>query len=305
MIQTLEHDSSTMTIGTPVPVHPAFTHLPHSMAGQPQQALSLDGVRIMLFSQTTPRSFVIDPDGDYILIARMNHRSKLRYDLGKGPRAYEILCGHVLVRPAREESRWWLQKPDQTVVMRISEQALRGAWENDSDELWPGLISMETFRQDSLLAQAIGRLYAEIQRVRFVNQMYIRTLLFQLITDLVRRYSEPVNASLGNPGLSPLRLRKVLSYIMEHLDSDLALTKLAEVAGVSHYYFCREFKKSMGITPQCYVMNQRIERAKALLKNDSFSITEISQQLYFSTPSHFTATFRKLVGITPRSFRVL
>jgi AraC family transcriptional regulator len=95
----------------------------------------------------------------------------------------------------------------------------------------------------------------------------------------------------------------VIIYVSEHLECDLSLARPSEVSGVSRYYFCREFKKSMGITPQRYVMQQRIEWAKVLLETTSLSVTEISEKLKFPTPSHFAATFRKLVGLAPTSFR--
>jgi AraC family transcriptional regulator len=104
--------------------------------------------------------------------------------------------------------------------------------------------------------------------------------------------------------MSPNRLNRVLEYIAAGLEEELRLAELAQVAGISPYYFCREFKKAMGITPYGYVVQQRIDRAKELLQNTSMSITEIGAQLLFQTPSHFTATFRKFVGLTPSVFRL-
>jgi AraC family transcriptional regulator len=304
MIETREHYPPTSTIGETLLADPPFLFPPSTIVEPEELRLPVDCVRVILLSETSPKSFVVDPDGDYLLIARISSGSELRYDVGHGLRMCEIRCGHVLVRPAKHESSWRLERPEQTVILRISEPALRDAWESDSNDPWLGLVSMDTFRQDSLLAELIARLCVEIRSVRQVNRTYIRTLLFQLTTHLVRRYSEAVDTSSKGIGMPPGRLRKVVSYVMEHLETDLPLQKLAEVAGLSRYYFCREFKKSMGLTPQRYIIRQRIERAKALLEHGSLSITEISQQLCFSTPSHFTATFRRLIGVTPRSFRI-
>jgi AraC family transcriptional regulator len=103
--------------------------------------------------------------------------------------------------------------------------------------------------------------------------------------------------------MPPSRLTKVVEFITQHIEEDLSLARLANVAGISRYYFCREFKKSMGVTPQRYVVQQRIEKAKILLQSTSLTIMEISAQLRFPTPSHFTSTFRRIVGVTPTSFR--
>jgi AraC family transcriptional regulator len=265
----------------------------------------IDGLSISHLTQTTPFGFVLQPSDDYILIARISNRCEARYDLGKGPRTSEVRHGHFLVRPANEWSTWWFSRPDQMMILRIPEKSLRNAWDSDTNGIWLGLVAMETFRQDSLISELIGRMCVELTRTSGVNRSYIRSLLVQLSTDLVRRYSEPVKASLKYAGMPPGRLRKVVAYISEQLESNLGLARLSAVAGVSRYYFCREFKKSMGVTPQHYVMQQRIERAKVLLGSCELSITEIGEQLRFPTPSHFAATFRKIVGVTPTSFRML
>jgi len=273
------------------------------IAGE-ELASPVEGIRISRISQTTPLGFILHPGDDHLLIARISNRSETRYDCGKGLRTYETRHGQILVRPAREKSAWWFSRPNQTVILRISEQSLRTAWDNETDNIWVGLTAMETFRQDSLLAQLIERLCAELTRLRSINRAYVRSLLFQLTTDLVRRYSAPLETLLHYAGMPPSRLRKVMIHISENLEKDLSLSTLSLVAGISRYYFCREFTKSMGITPQRYVMQQRIKRAKEMLESSECSITEISELLKFPTPSHFTATFRKFVGVTPTAFRV-
>jgi AraC family transcriptional regulator len=282
----------------------ASNHRVHTITPGSELKYPVDGLSISRLTQTTPFGFVLQPSDDYLLIARISNCSEARYDLGKGPRTCEVRYGHILVRPASERSIWWFNRPDQMMILRISEKSLRSAWDSDTNDIWLGLVAMETFRQDSLIAQLIARMCAELTRICGVNRSYIRSLVVQLSTDLVRRYSEPVRTSLKCMGMPPGRLRKVVAYISEQLESDLGLTRLSAVAGVSRYYFCREFKKSMGVTPQRYVMQQRIERAKVLLEGSELSITKISEQLRFPTPSHFAATFRKIVGVTPTSFRM-
>jgi AraC family transcriptional regulator len=63
------------------------------------------------------------------------------------------------------------------------------------------------------------------------------------------------------------------------------------------------FKQSTGYTPHQYVISQRIERAKELLKKTDLSITEIAYLLGFSTPAHFTHHFRRKTGIRPSEMR--
>ncbi|WP_256478965.1 helix-turn-helix transcriptional regulator [Chroococcidiopsis sp. CCMEE 29] len=83
----------------------------------------------------------------------------------------------------------------------------------------------------------------------------------------------------------------------------MKLAHLAKLVGMSQYYFCHLFKRSMGVTPYQYVLQQRIERSKQLLKQNELSIAEIALMCGFKNQSHLTTFFRKLTGITPKVFR--
>jgi len=104
-------------------------------------------------------------------------------------------------------------------------------------------------------------------------------------------------------GLPPRRLQRVLSHIRENIGRDLSVTELAQVVGMSQYYFSKLFKMSTGTTPHQYVMRQRVERAQELLRESPMPLSEVATQVGFETQSHFTSVFRKLVGATPKHYR--
>jgi AraC family transcriptional regulator len=251
-----------------------------------------------------PLEFTIQPKSDYLLVARLSGRSEVRYGIGRGSRDCDIRYGHMLLYSALERSCWWLENPEETVILSIPAQMLQRAWEQDREEPWPGMVEMCSFKQDSQVIQMLAILASELDRSDQINSAYTESVLFQLSTHLVRRYSKVIDSPVRHSGMSPGRLNKVLEYVAAGLEEQLRLAAMAQVAGISPYYFCREFKKTMGITPYGYIVQQRIDRAKTLLQNTSMSITEIGAQLLFATPSHFTATFRKLVGCTPSVFRL-
>ncbi|WP_366863403.1 helix-turn-helix transcriptional regulator [Microcoleus sp. CAWBG52] len=72
---------------------------------------------------------------------------------------------------------------------------------------------------------------------------------------------------------------------------------------LSPYYFSRIFKQTTGKTPHHYVTSCRIEKAKKLLKTPGLSIAYISQTVGFHDQIHFSNTFRKIVGLTPKKYR--
>jgi AraC-like DNA-binding protein len=104
-------------------------------------------------------------------------------------------------------------------------------------------------------------------------------------------------------GLSSERLQRVRDYIEAHLDEDVSLTVLADIACLSPYHFSRSFKRATGLGPQRYVIQRRVERAKRLLRQTHQPLALIAQEAGFADQSHLTQMFRREMGVTPGRFR--
>jgi AraC family transcriptional regulator len=115
----------------------------------------------------------------------------------------------------------------------------------------------------------------------------------------VRRLKQPSEED----GLSSYLLPRVLEYIQIHVSQELSIAELAQMAGMSTYYFIRLFKKSMHITPRQYIIQQRIELAKKLLRSRELSIVEISSQCGFTSQSHLTTVFHQVTNTTPKAYQ--
>jgi AraC family transcriptional regulator len=125
-----------------------------------------------------------------------------------------------------------------------------------------------------------------------------------LAAQVTRRFVDP-SAIMPAPsnGLSRDRLKRVRDYIETHLDDRLTLTDLAGVACLSSYHFSRSFKEAVGIGPQRYVMQRRLERAKTLIRRTNQPLAQIAQQVGLCDQSHLTSIFRRETGETPGRYR--
>ncbi|MCU0570810.1 MAG: helix-turn-helix transcriptional regulator [Oculatellaceae cyanobacterium Prado106] len=74
---------------------------------------------------------------------------------------------------------------------------------------------------------------------------------------------------------------------------------------MSRYHFASLFKQSMGVSPYQFILMQRVERAKQLLKQSELTLTAIASMCGFANQSHFIRRFRQWVGVTPKVFRNL
>ena len=136
----------------------------------------------------------------------------------------------------------------------------------------------------------------------FGGKMKAEAIASLLMVDVFREVDRPADYS-KNYGLGAYKLKLITSFIAEHTDEDLSIERLAKMADVSTFHFARMFKKDMGISPHQYVIQHRIARARQLLRDPGSSIADIAYQTGFSSQSHLTDTFQKVVGVTPAKYR--
>ena len=113
---------------------------------------------------------------------------------------------------------------------------------------------------------------------------------------------------MGQPGLqaevSGGRIGRAVEFIRANFAADLSLDQLAGASGVSASQFGRAFRAQVGQTPYHYLVTVRVEAARGLLEHTALPIIEVALQCGFTQPSHFATTFRRVVGMTPREYRV-
>lgn len=167
------------------------------------------------------------------------------------------------------------------------------------------VLPRKPFYDPFILQIGLG-LKADLESQRPGGRLYAETMANALAVHILRNYSAHSHQSvryLG--GLSPTQLKLVVDYINAHLDQELSLEELAAIAQLSLYHFCRSFKRSTGLTPHQYVIRQRVERAKWLLKDRKMGILEAAIACGFTHQSHLNRHFKRLTGVTPKIFSKL
>jgi AraC family transcriptional regulator len=94
-------------------------------------------------------------------------------------------------------------------------------------------------------------------------------------------------------------------YLRDTLSRRHTLDEMAHFTGLAPSTLLRQFRRSFGKTPYRWLLEERIQHAKGLLGGSTIPITEIALDSGFSTPSHFSGQFRKLVGCSPRDYRTM
>lgn len=225
-----------------------------------------------------------------------------------GDRCYTGLYtkGDISVTPANIPASYRAEGEDHYFHVGVPTQFLQSVAQSTA-ELDPDRLELMTeFRvRDPQLEQTLLLLRSELHKGGgWVGQLYVESLANVLAVHLLRRYSTVrPRIALYEGGLGDRKILQISEYIHAHLDQPIKLADLADVAGMSQFHFSRMFKQSMGISPHQYLLQQRVEQAKRLLKGSKLAIAEIALQCGFNSQSHLSKHFREAIGMTPSDYR--
>ena len=95
----------------------------------------------------------------------------------------------------------------------------------------------------------------------------------------------------------------MLEYIEQHLGEDLSLEAMAAEVDLSPLYLVRAFRSTVGQSPHQYVVARRVELARRMLCDTETPIAQIALATGFSSQSHLSNWFRRIVGVSPAAYR--
>src|ERR1700692_139533 len=161
-------------------------------------------------------------------------------------------------------------------------------------------LAPRLFFRDNALIETALKIARLIESSRPDHRRYLEAIGVVLVHELMRNNEGRHGAEANiKGGLAAWQRRKAVAYIEQHLGEPISLAELAQMVGLSPWYFCRAFRQSLGIPPQRYQLSQRIERAKTLLAKRAASVTDVGLSLGYNSASAFCTAFRRVTGLTP------
>lgn len=255
---------------------------------------------------------VVHPLDDFALPAIPRH--VLVINLGspaeaqerRGGRQGHLGTGSLTILPASAPSTWHLDRQGEVRHLHLylpPALVSQVAAEVDINPDTVELVDAIGVHDSQIEAIALSFL-AELRFDGLGSKMYTESLTNLLIIHLLRHHSSVKQPSPPRQtGLDRTTLRRVSSYIEDHLAEDLSLSTLAAAVNLSPYYFAHLFKDSTGLSPHQYIIHRRIERTKILLSTTNWSLTSIAHAVGFASESHLAMHFKRLTGVTPKRYR--
>jgi AraC family transcriptional regulator len=195
----------------------------------------------------------------------------------------------------------WRGQPSQSVSVTLARQQIERLFGRDAPELDPE----RGFRlcvSDPHLLDLVRRLESQAVHPEPWGALYVDGLSLTLASYVYGRYvAGPPSPPQGRLRMS--EVERLVGYVDSRLSTNIALTELAGLLGYSESQLVRLFKSSFGVSPYQYVLQRRVERAKSLLTDGRHSLAEIALACGFATQSHFSASFKARIGLTPGAYR--
>lgn len=127
--------------------------------------------------------------------------------------------------------------------------------------------------------------------------IFILNLQYHMLLE----FTEQVEKLRRGENVTKLSL-DVANYVHHHLSETISVEKMAQEFFLSRPYLSAKFKKETGQTLTDFILNEKTEEAKRLIRYTDKSLPAISAYLGFSSQSHFIRVFRKYAGITPGEY---
>jgi AraC-like DNA-binding protein len=114
----------------------------------------------------------------------------------------------------------------------------------------------------------------------------------------MRPMSRPVRG-----GLAPWQERRAREILRANIKSGVTLKEVARECGLSVGHFSHAFRRTLGVAPHKWLIEQRVVLSKEKLRDDGLSLSDVAMECGFSDQSHLTRVFRQTVGVSPGAWR--
>jgi AraC family transcriptional regulator len=205
--------------------------------------------------------------------------------------------------PGDHESRWWVRGQMHFMHLyflpeHFTQRAVRELDREPREMTLADRTYFEDARIASLCQSAMAEQWDDPDGLLRTNETAHEILSLLLQSQGVSRQGAELKG-----GLSVTTRRKLRDYIDAHLTQPLTLGELADVACLSEYHLARMFRISFGLPPHAWIAQQRIERARTLLRTTAMPLSQVAADCGYANASHFSHRFREALGVAPVMYR--
>jgi AraC family transcriptional regulator len=244
----------------------------------------------------------VTPAVEKVSIALALSDFSARWRGARGLESVDVSAGTIAICEFNQARRFEMRNATNFGIVMMSNEVLEQVGEK-TRSLRPEVPARDVLK-DLTLRRLMEILLGEKQAGFQSGSLFLDSVGVTLASYLLRHYSvaSPI-AENSTGGLPPSVLRRCIELIHGNIEGNLRLSDLAQEAKLSTSHLIRSFRQSTGKTPYQYLLHQRIERARSLMRNERTPLTEVALASGFADQHHLARVFRRITGVTPSSYR--
>lgn len=229
----------------------------------------------------------------------------LAINLDDRPLAFDVLDGRRPRRVVMDPGSLWICPAGEAFTHCVQMPSTFGLVLLDPDRIQresgvPVKLARSYAVRDTPMEHVVRALIAEAEGGGENGPSFADALATALAVRVARLSGERVEEP--RPGALPMhKLRRVIDLIEARLDRGATLDEMASLVGLSRHHFARAFKQATGTSPHRFLLERRLERAKASIERGNEPLSAIAARLGFADQSHLTRLFKRRYGVTPAS----
>jgi AraC family transcriptional regulator len=237
------------------------------------------------------------------LLLRDFPRKKCWEDGRQAP-VYDLRAGETSIYDLTRNPTVLLDKPHHSLVFYLPRAALDAI----ADEANAPRIRDLSYKpgagvNDVIIAKLGSLLLPALRRPEQANQLFVDYVLLALGAHIAQTYGGMRTARPVRGGLAPWQERRAKDTLRASLKGGVPLKELARECGLSVTYFSHAFRRTLGVAPHNWLIEERIVLSKEKLRDSRLSLADVATECGFSDQSHFTRHFTRAVGVSPGAWR--
>jgi AraC family transcriptional regulator len=220
----------------------------------------------------------------------------------KGLRSEDISRGTVAICELDRAQLFEMQSTTKFGIVQVQDEVLEKA--GDQARYVRPELQPQDVVQDRTLRRLMEILLRERREGFQSGSLFLDSMATALANYLLRHYSASSAAQrISSEGMAPSVLRRCIEFMNANLEDNLRLSDLAREAKLSTSHLIRSFSQSTGKTPYQFLLQQRVERAQSLMRDNRVPLTEVALASGFADQHHLARVFRRVTGLTPGGYR--
>ena len=135
------------------------------------------------------------------------------------------------------------------------------------------------------------------------NEYMVKANLYHIFGCLSKSYLMDQPSHNSSKDHVSEHVNKAMSFIRLNYMTSITVNDVTNFVGLERSYFSKIFHKHTGKTVQEYLLEVRLQQAKLLLAQTTYSIKEIGSFIGFSDECYFSRAFKRSTGVSPSTFR--